>query len=108
MMAIRKASLQKSKVKDAHCPWMAETFPVLHEFMTVRVTEGSKTFEPASMTLFSADGVFKACLNDRASSQQLWAAGASLEELLAAMEARLTSEEPDWRPQPMRKPGKGK
>ena len=85
----------------------ARVAPALHEFLTCS-REGDKPRQTATWLIFCQDGLFKCFLTDRESGKQLAAAGDSFQALIAALEARITSEAPEWRQKPPWDSQKGK
>jgi hypothetical protein len=72
--------------------------PALWEYLTVTAWPDGTPRVPSSLTLFLADGLFKACLSDKEAERVCFVSGASLEALLASLEASLAQHKADWRP----------
>ncbi len=83
----------------------SKEFPALFEYLTLCVWDDGSPRVPATLLVFCEDGLFKICLNDRASGRSAWAAAASWERAFAVMEAMLASGDVEWR---VKAPGGGK
>jgi hypothetical protein len=81
----------------ANDPELERSAPILHEFLTLAKGEGGRARKTSSITVFAADGAFKACLNDRETGFCLWAEAATLAGLPEALEEQLGSESVPWR-----------
>ena len=81
----------------AEDPEFAEDFPALSEFLLIRKMDDGTVRQGASLLIFAEDGVWKACLNDRAEERTLWCSGSTFADLLDALEAMLQSDSPQWR-----------
>jgi len=73
-------------------------YPALFEYLGLTQYPDGKSRQTASLTLFSEDGLWKACLNDRETAQVLFVTETSFGVLLAALELLLQSDRPPWRP----------
>jgi len=71
--------------------------PLLMEYLVDMLFEDGSERQTATLLIFAADGVWKACLNDRAEEQALWASGASIASALDALESMLDSSSPEWK-----------
>lgn len=71
--------------------------PALFEYLTAIQDPNGEPREGATLLIFSADGTFKACLNDRHTSSHLWTASPTLMGLMDAIEERIIADVPDWR-----------
>lgn len=72
-------------------------YEALWEYLTCDQDEKGSERERAMLMFFVDGSVFKACLQDRATSRSLWASGGSMEQALEALEGCLRSPAPDWR-----------
>lgn len=71
--------------------------PLLFEYLTARTFEDGSERETSTLLIFASEGVWKACLNDRAEQRALWASGASYADAIAALESLLDSGAETWR-----------
>lgn len=74
-------------------------YPLLAEHLTCRFYEGDPPTprETSTLLIFAQEGVFKACLRDRATKRALWVSCPLWSELLAVLEAGLSDEHAVWR-----------
>lgn len=75
----------------------AADFPATWEFLTCCQLANGVARQTATVSLFAADGVFKAFLNDRETGKCLCVASRTVVGLWDALEAALTSDDPGWR-----------
>lgn len=80
--------------------------PALWEYLTCDRWEDGKPRQVSTLLVFCEDGVWKACLNDRAAARSLWVVLDVPSGAWDAVERTLTGERPDWRPN--RSQGRGK
>lgn len=78
-----------------HC--LQERSPTLGHFLCDEVWPDGELRQRSTLVVFVEDGMFKACLSDKDSGTSLWASCKSFDDLLEALEARLTDDRPDWR-----------
>lgn len=71
--------------------------PLLFEYLTSTTFGDGSERETSTLLLFASGGVWKGCLNDRAEGQALWVSGASVGDVLEALERALDTTSPDWR-----------
>jgi len=71
--------------------------PALWEFMTSHAYSDGEVRTPSIVTIFCEDNAVKMCLSERDRGLTLWATAATVQDAFKALEARLTSERPDWR-----------
>ncbi len=81
----------------AHDPSLNGRCPMLHDLLTVRVLPGGKRRATCTISIFAADGVFKASLNEKDRGLVLWAAADELGSLPDALEALLAETPIPWR-----------
>lgn len=108
---IEKALAARAKIKKGgkRGPEKAlAEFPALVEFLTVDKLPNGSARTPSALSLSMDDGVCKGCLKERDEGLILWASADTFQGVLEALEAQLTSEAPDWRPDRWAKGGKGK
>ena len=75
----------------------AQLFPLLHEYVTaVTWADGSPRIT-SSLLIFFEDGIFKACINDRAAGRSGWATGKTVDQALSSLEAMLAGDRVEWR-----------
>jgi len=72
-------------------------YPALWDYLSEDRFDDGKRREVATVTLFVVDGGFRACINDKANHRVGFVSGATLEGLLASLEANLATDEMDWR-----------
>ena len=78
-------------------PDLARECPGVLEYLTLTTFSDGSEREVATLLVFSEEGLWKACLNDRAEGCSLWATGSTLFEALGAMDAMLTQGTASWR-----------
>jgi len=78
-------------------PEFVREYPVLFEYLTGNRWEDGKPRETATLLFFAEDGIWKACLNDRALGRTGWASEASFVALLHRIETELAADSVDWR-----------
>jgi len=78
-------------------PCLAERAPTLGHFLCDESWPDGEARQRSTLVIFVEDGNFKACLSDKDSNTSLWASCKSFDDLLEAMESRLTDDRPDWR-----------
>lgn len=71
--------------------------PLLRDYLCDGMWDDGTQRDTATLLFFWEDGRMKVCLNDRANSRSLWAAGASVETCLAALETMLSTGSAEWR-----------
>lgn len=76
--------------------WL-EGSPTLFEFLTQRDWPDGSLREPGTLLVFTEDGHFKACLNDRDSGHSAFASGRTPTDLLEVLEKGLTENGLEWR-----------
>jgi hypothetical protein len=76
--------------------------PALLEHLSVAQWEDGSERETSTLLVFTEDGTWKACLNDRSHDRTAWAAGRSLVGLLLGLEAAVAAGTVEWR-RPARK-----
>lgn len=74
-----------------------ESYPTIVEYLTTLKYDDGSSRVPSALSLFIDDGVLKAALNDKDCKRSLYASGDTLEDVLDALEAALSSAEPAWR-----------
>jgi hypothetical protein len=78
----------------------AGQYPALWEYMTAGQFPDGKARQTSTVLLLIEDGVWKACLNDRALARSAWASGDTLERVLVRLEAMLATGAAEWRRRP--------
>jgi len=76
---------------------LAKQFPALFEFMTCVKHEDGSSRKVSTVTLYFDQGQFKAFLNDKDSLKSLCVVGPTLASIWIALEASITSDDPQWR-----------
>lgn len=76
---------------------LKERSPTLGHFLCSPCWPDGEARQLSSLVVFVEDGIFKACLSDKDSSNVLWSSAKCWDDLLEALEARLTDDVPDWR-----------
>lgn len=90
----------------AVCP-VLDAVPGLREMLVAdRFPDGS-TRLTSTLLLFVEAGVLKACLHDRDQGMTAWASGASLGDVLEALEGGLQADTLNWKVSPAKRGGKG-
>lgn len=81
---------------------LAKEQPALFEFLTCTKNDDGSSRRVSTITLYFDNGQFKAFLNDKDSQKSLCVVAPTVQGLLIALEASVTSDEPQWRdlPQP--------
>lgn len=109
LMAIKRVKIEGTattgKGGGFDDPGFAKKFPLLYEQLTETSFEGGEARITSSIILFAEEGSLKACLSERNDHCSLWATANTLEGVMKALEAALTTGNPQWRKQ---KPGGGK
>lgn len=96
MAAQTAASGKKTGPSD---PAWAKRYPLLYALMTDDDAGGGKTRARSKVTLWMEPQAFKASVSEPDGSVSAYCSHPTLEGLLDALEARLTSDEPDvWVP----------
>jgi hypothetical protein len=97
--------LRKLKASDirgpggvmAEDPQWAKDYPALHEWMTALRGPDGKPRQVCTLTVFAAEGAWKAFLNERDAGMYLAATGDSVAAVLAILEGLLVAPETPWR-----------
>lgn len=76
---------------------LQERAPALGAYLTCDTWPDGKPRSHSTLIIFVQDGMFKACLSDKDTNMGLWSSAKSFDDLLEALEARLTDDRPDWR-----------
>lgn len=71
--------------------------PALVEYLTLTRYEDGDPRKESKLTVMIEDASWKMALNDVDNGRSLWVSGPSIMACLAAMEAKLTSDDADWR-----------
>jgi len=98
-MAMQKPSpVVGTPVRDlVECDDFWTLFPCVLEHLTcTQWTDGSPRIT-STMTLFHEEGLWKACLNDRASDRTGWIASDTVQGLVEQLEQALAGDRLDWR-----------
>lgn len=78
-------------------PDFAGVYPATWEYLTLaEYPEGGRR-ETATLMILVEDGLFKACLNDRANDRSAWVSGDSFDRVLTRLEAVLATDTAEWR-----------
>lgn len=72
-------------------------FPELWGHLSDPVWEGGEERRTSTLLLFWEEGLWKACLNDRALQRTAWSSGATPEGVLTSLEAGLADGMLEWR-----------
>lgn len=78
-------------------PTMVARCPATFEFLCVPNSDGSGRSQTATLLIFSEDGLFKACVNDRAENASCFFSAETFQELLAEVERGLATGTAEWR-----------
>lgn len=93
-----QASGESSKHASPEDVAFLKRFPALHEYLTATSYPDGSARQTASLSVFSEDGLWKACLNERDTGMVLFVAESHYDDLLTALELLLQEERPPWRP----------
>lgn len=91
--AEKKAAVQSS---DEHVAWR-QAYPALAEYMECDSWPDGSQRRTSTLLVFCEAGAVKGCLNDRDAGRSLWATAGSLDSLLVALEAMLSTGQGEWR-----------
>jgi len=105
ILEVAMGFLQRAAAKDAKGlgavskdgTKFAERLPALGEYLTSDKWENGDARVTSTLLVFQEDGVWKCCLNDRDQLRTLWVSGASMLDVLDALESLLASGEGEWR-----------
>lgn len=75
----------------------AKAYPAVLEFMSCTRMEDGSDRKGSTITIMFDRGQFRAFLNDRHTGYSLSVVSTSFSGLLKALEASVTSDDPDWR-----------
>lgn len=79
-------------------PQMLSQLPTLHEWLVEIMWEDGKKREPGSLMIVAEGGWWKAWIHDRDGKRSAWLAGASIRDVLLAVEEGLVANSVAWRP----------
>lgn len=97
-MALRREEAEKAKRSVvAEGGSTLAGCPVLAEYLTATAFEDGSERPTATLLLFTEDGVWKCCLNDRANARSAWVSGQTPEECVSALEEAVSTGEVQWR-----------
>lgn len=103
VMAIKRVKIEGTspgaKTSGFDDPGFAKKFPLLYEQLTETTFEGGEARITSSIILFAEEGALKACLSERNDHCSLWATANTLDGVMKALEAALTTGNPQWRKQ---------
>lgn len=71
--------------------------PMLYEYLSSATWEDASPRELSTLLFQLEDGLWKACLNDRACERSLWRTGQSMGDAIDALESALVAQTADWR-----------
>lgn len=77
-----------------------KAYPQVFAYLADTAWEDGSSRETATLTVFVEEGVFKACLNDRATGRSGWVSGATFTGVLKSLESGLVSDDLAWRRKP--------
>lgn len=78
-------------------PDFAGQYPALYEYLSLsEFPEGGRR-ETATLMVLMEDGLYKACLNDRANDRSAWVSGDTFDRVLIRLEAILATDTAEWR-----------
>lgn len=78
-------------------PVFLQGLPTLYEYLAGSQWEDGKSRETSTLLIFCEDGLWKCCLNDRATQRTAWHSAASFQALLSELEAGLCTQQLGWR-----------
>lgn len=70
--------------------------PYVHLLMTETELEKGKPRQTCTVVIYAAHGLFNVIMTERDKEVKIFAGGASLSEMWATLEERVTSPDPDW------------
>lgn len=96
----RLASIKKGSSGSNGCSDRSaeKAFPNICELLCSTVDEDGHGRNPSTITVCYQDGFWKAGLNEKDHAMTCWVSAATLEALFATLEAKLGSDEAEWRP----------
>jgi len=84
-------------------------YPALHEYLTAGAYPDGSPRVRSTLTVFSEDGYWKACLNEKDQGLVMFVAESRFGSLVEALELLLQEESPPWRKSAAKgRPGPGK
>lgn len=78
-------------------PALSKKYPMLAAHLTQATWEDGSPRQVSTMSIFTGDGAWKACLRDRERGLCLWVAATAFERLPGALETALGDENTVWR-----------
>lgn len=97
MNAYREGAVQSAMGKGATDEKFAKSYPHLFDLMTVTLWKPDEVRQPSTLLVFTEDGLWKLCLNERDLQYTLWSTGQTFTEALQTMEKRLQAPTIEWR-----------
>ena len=76
---------------------LAESLPVLTAYLVDHEYADGSARQVATLLVFTEDGSWKVCLNDRSQGRSAWCSGPSVREALMSLERALTDGTASWR-----------
>jgi len=101
-MAKAKVSFLPQRSQPSTVEWLwankdfQDRYPALYELLAAGLYEGQPR-KGATVTLFCVDGRLKACIADRHTEQALWVTLEALTDVLAEVEAGVSSASQEWK-----------
>lgn len=75
----------------------AKKYAAIMEYLTADKWPEGEERQVSTLLVFSEDGIFKVCLNDRDMGRSLWVSGPSIPDALEALESTLRHGGGEWR-----------
>jgi hypothetical protein len=93
----REAENRERRTRQAAAGDTLAGCPTLVEYLTATTWDDGQERPTATLLLFTEDGVWKCCLNDRANSRSAWVSGDTPEGCITALEEGLSLGDLPWR-----------
>jgi hypothetical protein len=93
----REAENRERRMRQAAPGDTLQGCPTLVEYLTATTWDDGQERPTATLLLFTEDGVWKCCLNDRANSRSAWVSGDTPEGCITALEEGLSLGDLPWR-----------
>jgi len=72
------------------------TYPIVHLLMTETELEKGKGRQTCTVVIYASHGLFNVIMTERDKEMKIFAGGASMPQMWASLEERVSSPEPDW------------
>jgi len=82
--------------EKAYDEYFAGEYPTVHMLMTETEKSKGKGRQTCTVVMYTSNGLFTAIITERDLGVKMFASGASVSEMWACMEERVSSPTPDW------------